>query len=75
MSLTTIVVYAFNPILLQPDKAFLVWGQFGMLLGVALYLSNKPDSKPGTAVTASETTSSIANSKVATTMMITKKDE
>jgi hypothetical protein len=71
MSLTTVVVYAFNPILLQPDKAFLVWGQFGMLLGVALYLSNKPDNKPGTTVTASV----VANSKVATTMMITKKDE
>lgn len=48
MSLTSIVVYSFNPILLQPVKAFLLWGQFGMLLGVALYLANNPakDAEP-----------------------------
>lgn len=37
MSLTSIVVYAFNPILLQPAKALLLWGQLGMLLGIALH--------------------------------------
>lgn len=42
MSLASIVVYAFNPILLQPAKSFLMWGQFGMLLGIALHLRNQP---------------------------------
>lgn len=37
MSLATIVVYAFNPILLQPAKSLLLWGQLGMLLGIALH--------------------------------------
>jgi O-antigen ligase len=40
MSLASIVVYAFNPILLQPAKSFLMWSQFGMLLGIALHLRN-----------------------------------
>lgn len=43
MSLTSIVVYAFNPILLQPGKAFLMWSQLGMLLGLALHFSNHPE--------------------------------
>ena len=42
MSLGSIIVYAFNPILLQPAKSLLLWGQFGMLLGIALYLANNP---------------------------------
>ena len=37
MSLTGILVYAFNPILLQPVKALLLWAQLGMLLGIALH--------------------------------------
>ncbi len=37
MNLTAIIVYAFNPIMLQPVKAFLLWGQFGLLLGLALH--------------------------------------
>jgi hypothetical protein len=41
MSLASIVVYAFNPILLQPAKSFLMWSQFGMLLGIALYLGHQ----------------------------------
>jgi hypothetical protein len=41
MSLASIVVYAFNPIMLQPAKAILMWSQFGMLLGIALHLSNQ----------------------------------
>lgn len=40
MSLTSIVVYAFNPILLQPAKALLLWAELGMLVGISLYLSN-----------------------------------
>lgn len=40
MSLTSIFVYAFNPILLQPVKALLLWGQLGMLLGLALHRAN-----------------------------------
>ncbi len=41
MSMASIVVYAFNPILLQPAKAFLMWSQLGMLLGVSLHLANQ----------------------------------
>lgn len=41
MSLASIVVYAFNPILLQPAKSLLMWSQFGMLLGIALHLGNE----------------------------------
>ncbi len=37
MSFTSIFVYAFNPILLQPGKALLLWAQLGMLLGIALH--------------------------------------
>jgi hypothetical protein len=36
MSLTGILVYAFNPILLQPDRALLLWSSTGLLLGMAL---------------------------------------
>lgn len=35
ISLAAIVVYAFNPILLQPEMAFLVWTTLGMLVGLA----------------------------------------
>jgi len=35
ISLSAVVVYAFNPILLQPEMAFLVWTTFGFLVGVA----------------------------------------
>lgn len=47
MSLASIVVYAFNPILLQPAKSFLMWSQFGMLLGIALHLSNHHAEEAG----------------------------
>lgn len=42
MSLTAIIVYAFNPIMLQPVKALLLWGQFGLLLGIALHRGANP---------------------------------
>lgn len=42
MNLTAIIVYAFNPIMLQPVKALLLWGQFGLLLGIALYRGANP---------------------------------
>jgi O-antigen ligase len=35
ISLAAIVVYAFNPILLQPEMAFMVWTTLGMLVGLA----------------------------------------
>jgi hypothetical protein len=41
MSVASIVVYAFNPILLQPAKSLLMWGQFGMLLGISLHFAKK----------------------------------
>lgn len=41
MSIASIVVYAFNPILLQPAKSLLMWGQFGMLLGITLHFLNQ----------------------------------
>jgi len=52
MSLASIVVYAFNPILLQPAKSFLMWGQLGMLLGIALHLANTNVEKTGTSPSA-----------------------
>jgi hypothetical protein len=36
MTLTGALVYAFNPILLQPDRALLLWCNTGLLLGMAL---------------------------------------
>jgi hypothetical protein len=36
MSLAAVIVYAFNPILLQPAKAYLVWSNLGVLLGLSL---------------------------------------
>jgi hypothetical protein len=36
MSLAAVLTYAFNPILLQPCKAFLLWANLGFLVGIAL---------------------------------------
>lgn len=36
MSLAGVVTYAFNPILLQPSMAYLLWTNLGLLLGLAL---------------------------------------
>ena len=36
MSVSGIAVYAFNPILLQPDRALLLWSALGVLLGLCL---------------------------------------
>jgi hypothetical protein len=36
MSLAGVLTYAFNPILLQPCKAFLLWTNLGLLVGMAL---------------------------------------
>jgi hypothetical protein len=36
MSLAGVVTYAFNPILLQPSMAYLLWTNLGMLAGLAL---------------------------------------
>lgn len=36
MSLAGVVTYAFNPILLQPAMAYLLWTNIGMLVGLAL---------------------------------------
>jgi O-antigen ligase len=35
ISLAAIIVYAFNPILLQPEMAYLTWTTFGFLVGLA----------------------------------------
>jgi hypothetical protein len=43
MSLAGIVTYTFNPILLQPALAFLVWTNLGMLVGLAL---RNTDARP-----------------------------
>jgi hypothetical protein len=48
MSLTSIVVYAFNPIMLQPGKGLLLWSQFGMLLGITLHLASNPSPATST---------------------------
>jgi hypothetical protein len=47
MSLTSILVYAFNPIMLQPAKALLMWAQLGMLIGIGLHLANVEKSAAG----------------------------
>jgi O-antigen ligase len=36
MSLAGVLTYSFNPILLQPCKAFLLWANLGFLAGIAL---------------------------------------
>ena len=36
MTLTGVLVYAFNPILLEPDRALLLWASTGILLGMAI---------------------------------------
>lgn len=46
MSLGGIIVYAFNPILLQPAKALLHWSQIGMLLGMTLYFGRNAVDMP-----------------------------
>ena len=46
MSLAGIIVYAFNPILLQPAKALLHWSQIGMLLGMTLYFGRNAVDVP-----------------------------
>ncbi|HYD34413.1 MAG TPA: O-antigen ligase family protein [Methylophilaceae bacterium] len=46
MSLGGIIVYAFNPILLQPAKALLHWSQIGLLLGLALYFGRHAVDMP-----------------------------
>jgi hypothetical protein len=37
MAVSGIAVYAFNPIMLQPDRAILLWGSVGILLGICLH--------------------------------------
>ena len=36
VSLAAIATYAFNPIMLKPDMAYLIWLSLGFLLGLAL---------------------------------------
>ena len=45
MTVTGVVVYAFNPILLQPDRALLMWGAVGLLLGMSICHKQRPDSE------------------------------
>ena len=42
MSAAGVVTYAFNPILLQPAMAFLLWTNLGMLVGLALRTPDTP---------------------------------
>lgn len=42
MSAAGVVTYAFNPILLQPAMAFLLWTNLGMLVGLALRAADAP---------------------------------
>jgi hypothetical protein len=46
MSAAGVVTYAFNPILLQPSMAFLLWTNLGMLVGLALRAADAPDAQP-----------------------------
>jgi hypothetical protein len=43
-SLTAIPVVAFNPIMLQPGKAFLLWLNLGILIGLAIRCAEHPSS-------------------------------
>jgi hypothetical protein len=36
MSLAGVITYAFNPVLLQPGMAYLLWTNLGLLLGLSL---------------------------------------
>lgn len=47
LSLTGIVVYAFNPILLHTGMAYLLWTNLGLLLGLALRVAGPPDQSLG----------------------------
>ena len=38
MSLAAIAVYGFNPVMLQPDKALLLWSPLGVLLGCCVHV-------------------------------------
>jgi len=42
ISIAGVTTYAFNPILLQPPKAFLLWACLGLLLGAALRRRARP---------------------------------
>jgi O-antigen ligase len=46
MSLAGIVTYAFNPILLQPSMAYLLWTNLGLLLGLSLRAGRKAVTSP-----------------------------
>ena len=47
-TLTGIIVYLFNPILLEPDRALLLWSTTGMLLGMAIRNEQIPNPSTGT---------------------------
>jgi hypothetical protein len=48
MSLSGIAVYAFNPIMLQPPEALLLWSSLGMLVGCCLRQKSSPPREPRT---------------------------
>jgi hypothetical protein len=52
MSICGVLVYAFNPVMLQPPKAMLLWTHAGFLLGIALYVQAqaRTGAPPGGAV-------------------------
>jgi O-antigen ligase len=45
ISISAIIVYAFNPVMLQPELAYLAWTTFGFLVGLAA--SCDPDLQAG----------------------------
>jgi hypothetical protein len=45
LSVAGVVTYAFNPILLQPPMAFLLWTSLGMLVGLALRAADPPEAQ------------------------------
>lgn len=50
MSLAAVITYAFNPILLQPSMAYLVWTNLGLLLGICLRAAaDAPSMQPADA--------------------------
>jgi hypothetical protein len=47
MSAAGVITYAFNPILLQPSMAYLLWTNLGLLVGLTLYARSESPGQRG----------------------------
>lgn len=46
MTLLGAVSFTFNPLLLNPSRAMVIWGQFGLLAGLACHCAHEPGGCP-----------------------------